>query len=213
MSLLAAGCGGVSGGDQGDGGDTSSGGQASSGKRVSIDGAGETIVWGQGEYGVVMSHGAAYDAASWREQGTRISDNGMVALATEDNPPESLVAAAQYLKEERGVRGVALMGGSAGGQTAIRAAADNPDVANQLILLSPAGGDASQLPPIPKLFVYSEDEGFADTVRRIAEEAPGDRNETLVVPGSAHAQAILDGDSADRVMREILDRLERFGGG
>jgi len=46
----------------------------------------------------------------------------------------------------------------------------------------------------------------------MADKAPGDRNEILAVPSDAHAQAIFDGDSADRIMQEILDRLERFSG-
>jgi pimeloyl-ACP methyl ester carboxylesterase len=208
VSLLVAGCGGASGGQS-----TGDGGQAASGDRVSIGGAGEALVWGdQSNYGAVMSHGAAYDAASWKEQGTKIADDGIIALATEDNSPESLTAAAQYLKKEYGVRGVALMGDSAGGRTAIQAAAENRDAFDQLILLSPAGGDASQLPPVPKLFIYSEEESLADSVEQMADKAPGDRNEILAVPSDAHAQAIFDGDSADRIMQEILDRLERFSG-
>lgn len=42
-------------------------------------------------------------------------------------------------------------------------------------------GDASGLGQEPKLFVASEDEGMAGEVRRMAEEAPGERNEALVL--------------------------------
>ena len=107
-----------------------------------------------------MAHGAAYDATSWEEQGQPIGEEGMVALAVEDTFPESLLASIDYLKEERGAQGVALVGASAGGSAALRAA------------------------------VASEDEGLAEEVRRMAEEAPGDQNEALILPGGAHAQLL-----------------------
>lgn len=139
---------------------------------MSIEGAGEGMIWGDGgDYGVVISHGAAYDAASWRPQAERIADNGMVVLAVEDTSAESLTVAARYLEDQQDLNGVVLLGASAGGQTAIQAAADNANAFDQLILLSPAGGDVSQLGNIPKLFIYSEDEALADTVRQMARQA------------------------------------------
>jgi pimeloyl-ACP methyl ester carboxylesterase len=170
----------------------------------------EAFVWGEGDYGVVMAHGASYDAASWEKQGQRIAENGIVALAPEDTSPESLLASIEYLKEERGVRGVALMGGSAGGSTVLRAAKENPGAANQLIILS-AAGDVSGLGTEPKLFVASEGESrLAEEAHRMAQEAPGDRNEALILSGDAHAQAIFQAEEGDRLMRAILERLEKY---
>jgi pimeloyl-ACP methyl ester carboxylesterase len=221
--LLLAGCGsggqaaqGEQGSEGGEGGasSTSSGSTGGgSGETVSIEGAGEAVIWGDsGNYGVVMSHGAAYDAESWTRQGSRIAENGMVALAVEDNSSESLTAATRYLKEQRGLDGVALLGASAGGQTAIQAAADNANTFDQLLLLSPAGGDVSRLGNIPKLFIYSEDEGLAGSIQQMAREA-SDPVKTVTVPGSAHAQAIFDGSNAERAMQAIVERLERYAGG
>src|SRR5215207_1861088 len=61
---------------------------------------GETaaIVWGKGDKGAVLSHGAAYDAASWEEQGQELAENGVVALAVEDTSPENLRSAVDYLE-------------------------------------------------------------------------------------------------------------------
>jgi pimeloyl-ACP methyl ester carboxylesterase len=178
-----------------------------------MEGAGEAVIWGDsGDYGVVMSHGAAYDAESWTSQGVTIAENGMVALAVEDNSSESLTAAAEYLNDQYDLNGVALLGASAGGQTAIQAAAGNADAFDQLILLSPAGGDVSRLGNIPKLFIYSEEEGLAGSIRRMAGEA-SDPVKTVTVPGSAHAQAIFDGSNAERAMQAITERLERYAGG
>ncbi len=102
------------------------------------------------------------------------------------------------------------MGGSAGGSTVLRAAKENPGAANQLIILS-AAGDVSGLGTEPKLFVASEGESrLAEEARRMAQEAPGDRNEALILSGDAHAQAIFQTEEADRLMRAILERLEKY---
>jgi hypothetical protein len=63
----------------------------------------------------------------------------------------------------------------------------------------------------PKLFVASEGEGLADTVRGMAEEAPGDRNEVLILPGDAHAQAIFETNQGEKLMRTILKLLKENG--
>jgi len=178
-------------------------------ERVEV-GETEALVWGEGDYGVVMAHGAAYDAASWEEQAQEIAGSGIVALAPEDTSPENLLASIEYLKEERGVQDVALMGASAGGSAVLRAANEEPEAADQLILLS-ATGDVAGLGEEPKLFVASEGEGMAEEVRQMAEEAPGNQNEALILPGDAHAQAIFRTGEGDRLMQAILERLEERG--
>jgi hypothetical protein len=45
----------------------------------------------------------------------------------------------------------------------------------------------------------------------MADEAPGDRNEALILPGDAHAQAIFQSEEGERLTRAILERLERYG--
>jgi hypothetical protein len=62
-----------------------------------------------------------------------------------------------------------------------------------VILLS-GTGEVSGLGEYPKLFVASEGEGLAEEVRRMAERAPGTRNEALILPGDAHAQAVFGTD-------------------
>ena len=167
-------------------------------------------MWGEGDYGVVMAHGAAYDAASWEDQAQEIAGSGIVALAPEKTSPENLLASAKYLREERGVQDVAFVGASAGGSAVLRAAEENPDAADQLILLS-ATGDVTGLGDEPKLFVASEGEGLAEEVRRMAGEAPGEQNEVLIVPGDAHAQAVFGTKEGDELMQALLKRLEEHG--
>ena len=111
--ILVAGCGGP--GEQTGGGDGSSDGPGAAGSPESVEVAGgEALLWGEGDRGAVLAHGAAYDAASWREQAERLAGNGVAALAVEDTSARSVAEAAGYLREERGVRDVTLIGASAG---------------------------------------------------------------------------------------------------
>jgi hypothetical protein len=61
--------------------------------------------------------------------------------------------------------------------------------ATAVILLS-GTGEVSGLGEYPKLFFASEGEGLAEKMRRMAERAPGSRNEVLILPEDAHAQTI-----------------------
>ena len=72
-------------------------------------------------------------------------------------------------------------------------------------------GDVSELGEYPKLFVASEGEEISARVRRMAEEAPGDRNEALILPSSAHAQAIFRTEEGDRLTQSVLERIEEYG--
>jgi pimeloyl-ACP methyl ester carboxylesterase len=210
LALLAgiflAGCGGPEG--HTGGGDGSSDGPGVAGSPESVEVAGgEALLWGEGDRGVVLAHGAAYDAASWREQAERLAGNGVAALAVEDTSARSVVEAAGYLKEERGVRDVTLIGASAGTAGVLGAAEETPGLVDGVILLS-GTGEVSGLGEYPKLFVASEGEGLAEEVRRMAEKSPGSRNEALILSGDAHAQAIFGTDQGERLMRAILERLK-----
>ena len=200
--LLSSGCG--SSGDSGEEPESDT-----SGERISV-GETEGIVWGEGDRGAVLAHGAAYDAASWETQGQTLAENGVTALAVEDTSPANLRSAVDYLKEEYGVESVALIGASAGARTALQAAEQYPEEVGQIILLS-GTGDVSGLGGYPKLFVASEGEGIAEEARRMAEEAPGEQNETLILSGDAHAQAIFRTEEGERLMQTILERLEEYG--
>ena len=209
VGIFCVGCGSPEeqGGRQG--GSSSGSSQAGSGEAVEVGGT-EAIVWGEGERGAVLAHGAVYDAASWGDQAQRIAENGAVALAVEDTSAQTVAEAARYLEDERGVRDVTLIGASAGTGGVLGAAEENPRLAEGVILLS-GTGDVSGLGEYPKLFVASENEGLAPEVRRMAEEAPGGRNEALILPGDAHAQAIFETDQGEKLVQAILELLEKSG--
>lgn len=179
---------------------------ASDGERVSIDGAGEALIWGEGKSVVLLAHGAAFDAASWQPQATRIADAGNLVVSLEDIAPESILAAIEYLRENRSATSVALIGASAGADASLQALAMEPGAVNQLITLS-VNSTADDLGDEPKLFIASEAEPVADLSTELAASSGGSSNEALILPGSAHAQAIFDGDQADPAMKAILDRL------
>lgn len=166
--------------------------------------------WGDGDYGVVLAHGAAYDAASWEEQATAIAELGTTVIAVEDISPEGIRAAVDDLQGD-GVDDVALVGGSAGADAILELASSEPDLPDQLILLSPnstVGGLGSE----PKLFIASEEEPVAEVSTELAESSPGDDNEAIILPGSAHAQNMFDTDVAERVLDAMLERIEQYAG-
>ena len=171
-----------------------------------IDIAGSTaLTWGDGSYGVVLAHGASFDAASWEEQATAIAGQDATVVAVEDISPGAIAAAVRKLHDD-GIDDVALVGGSAGADAILRLATTAPDLADQLILLSP-NSTVDGLGGQPKLFIAGEDEPRADVAHRLAESAPGEDNDVVLLPGSAHAQGIFESDQGDRTMRLILSRL------
>lgn len=168
-------------------------------------GGSDVLTWGSGDYGVVLAHGAAFDAASWTEQAVAIAEQGATVVAVEDISPEAIAAAVELLRDD-GIDRVALVGGSAGADAILRLAAEQPDLPDQLVLLSP-NTVVEGLGSEPKLFVASEGEPGADLSRQLAETAPGDDNVVLVVGGSAHAQNLFDSPQGSDVLEAVLERL------
>jgi pimeloyl-ACP methyl ester carboxylesterase len=180
-------------------------GADSSGEPLEIGGS-SSLTWGDGAYGVVLAHGASYDAASWEDQAEAIAEQDATVVAVEDISPAAIADAVRHLQED-GIEDVALVGGSAGADAILQLSVSEPDLADQVILLSPnvvVDGLGEQ----PKLLIASEDEPRADVPQQIADAAPGDDNEVVLLPGSAHAQGIFDSDQGDRALELILDRLE-----
>ncbi|CAA9332242.1 MAG: hypothetical protein AVDCRST_MAG36-991 [uncultured Nocardioidaceae bacterium] len=182
-------------------------GSSTTGAEVDVVGS-SALSWGDGAHGVVLAHGASYDAASWEEQATAMAEQGATVVAVEDISPQAIEDAARQLQED-GIEDVALVGASAGADAVLRLAVAEPDLADQLILLSP-NTVVDGLGDQPKLFIASEDEPVADVSRRLAVSAPGRDNEVVLLPGSAHAQGIFSSDYAERATTLILDRLTQY---
>lgn len=185
--------------------DPGSDGSAPSGAARGDVGGNDALRWGEGDRGVVLAHGAAFDAASWAEQATLIADEGFTVVAVEDISPEAIGGTVDALRDE-GIEDVTLIGGSAGADGILRLAADQPDLPSALILLSP-NLVVEGLGTEPKLFIASEDEAVADVSPQLAAVSAGSQNEAVLLPGSAHAQNIFDTDQKEPVEQMILDRL------
>ena len=162
------------------------------------------LIWGNAsDFGVVLSHGAVYDAKSWEEEAEKLADEGMTVYAVEDTDPEVLIEAADMLKDEYGAEKTAIIGASAGGQSTIDALVQKDADFDQVVLLSP-GGDATEIEDIPVLVIYSEDEGFDEL-----EENKGSNIETIAISGNAHAQELFDDEeSSEKTMDSIIEFLE-----
>lgn len=189
--------------------------QSPGGTRIEVERNGrmtQALLWGKGDYAVVLVHGAIYDAASWAALAQAIARDGMVALVVEETDPSDINAAREYLRKRYGVRSVALVGASAGGSAAMEATRQSPGEWDQLVVLS-AVGNAHDLGTIPKLFVASEGEGIADSIHRMARETPGRDNEAVLLRGTAHAQAIFKTEEGPRLIKLILDRLRARANG
>ncbi|WP_200948172.1 hypothetical protein [Nocardioides sp. Soil774] len=179
----------------------------SSGQTISVAGS-PALRRGEGDYGVVLAHGAAFDAASWEEQAVAIANQGASVIAVEDIDPDAIRNAVEKLQGE-GVADVALVGASAGADAILDLASQDPSLADQLILLSP-NATVDGLGEEPKLFVASEDEPVANVSTELASSSPGEENEVTILPGSAHAQNIFATDQAGPVLDAMLQRLKRF---
>lgn len=164
----------------------------------------EGTLWeADGDSGVILSHGAVYDADSWEEQGAELAENGMTTFAVEDTSTDDIISAAKMLKSKYDVKHLSIIGASAGATGAIDATIDTEIVFDKIILLSPSG-QPNDIEDIPVLVIYSEEEGF--------EGLESDKNEnieTVEMPGSAHAQELfMEKDSAEETMNYILDFIK-----
>jgi len=168
---------------------------------------GSALLWRGGERSVLLLHGAAYDAASWEAEAQAMVGQGFTVMAIEELAPDAVRDGIAYLTDACGASGVTMIGASAGGGAALEVLAAEPEGISGLILLS-ATGDVAALGEYPKLFVASEDEGLGEQLAANAEEAPGDQNETLILPGSAHAQAIFTTDQGEPLIEAILTFLD-----
>ncbi len=148
------------------------------------------------------------DAASWATQAATFADKGMTVVAVESATPGAAVSALRSLLEDGGLDRVALLGAGDGAGVALQAALDEPELVDQLVVIS-ASGDAAALDVFPKLFVASEGEPAAGDAERMADESRGDWNALFLAPGEASGQALLsDETGGEPAMEAIVARLE-----
>lgn len=182
-------------------------------------------LYGTGDRGVVLAHGARFDKESWAAQARALASEGFRVLAIDfrgkgrsrggegstgswDEWHLDVLAAARFLRR-RGATSVAVVGASIGGYAAARASVAAPDEIDRLVLLAHSPIEEPERMAGRKLFVTARDDvdgtGAARLVaiREQLERSPGPK-ELLVLDGSAHAQLLFDTDQGERLMREIV---------
>jgi pimeloyl-ACP methyl ester carboxylesterase len=180
-------------------------------------------VYGTGDRGVVLAHGARFDNASWGPQAEVMAKAGFYVLAIDfrgyeqsrggdKSAPGSgekyqdILAAVRYLREN-GAKSVSVIGASMGGGASANAAihARRGEI-DRLILLAPVPVAEPERLTGPKLFVVSRGDALAAKVREQFEKAP-EPKELMILEGSAHAQFLFQTDQGERLMKKILESL------
>lgn len=179
-------------------------------------------VYGQGPRAVVLAHGGRFDRSSWAPQARVLADAGFRVVAIDfrgrgasragvagrDSAHLDLLGALRYLRAQ-GVRSVAMVGGSFGGEMAALAVLAAPGEVDRLVLLAHSPIERPERLATRTLFVVARGDTTARGEPRLAairdqyERAPGPR-ELLVLEGSAHAQFLFATGEGERLLREIV---------
>src|SRR5579872_399198 len=132
-------------------------------------------VYGSGERGVVLAHGAKFDKASWKDQAAEIAHAGFRVVAVEfrgygkskggpnskpgfDDMYLDVLAGVKYLRDN-GATSVAVIGASMGGMAAANAVVKGtPGQIDRLILLAPAPIQEPEKIAGPKLVIVGKDD-------------------------------------------------------
>jgi fermentation-respiration switch protein FrsA (DUF1100 family) len=188
-------------------------------------------LYGKGERGVVLAHGARFNKESWKKQAQVLAKAEFRVLAIDfrgygqsrgpgDSDPLSaplrldVLAAVRYLWKT-GAKSVSVVGASMGGGAAADAsiAAKTGEIDRLVLLGATASGPPEKLKG-RKLFIVSRDDRQGDGVLRLVkireqyERAP-EPKELLILDGSAHAQLLFATEEGERLMREIVRFLSQ----
>lgn len=183
---------------------------------VSFDTSGGTTVegtlYGTGDCGVVLVPQINLDRGSWRPQAERLAANGWLALPIDEGEQRvaAVRAAVEFLRSERDVSTVVLVGASTGGAAVVGAAAERPTRVDGVVTLSGAGG-AGRADALTgqKLFVVSEgnEQRFVDVATELHSDA-SDPKRLLTVDGAAHGQRLFESEHSEAVWAAMLGLLE-----
>lgn len=182
-------------------------------------------LYGEGDHGVVLAHGARFDKESWQEQARTLARAGYRVLAIDfrgygksRGGDESrrryeglyldILGAVRYLRET-GAKTVSVVGGSMGGGAAAEAAVEaKPGEIDRLVLLAASPIEHPERLKGRKLFITSRGDSIGNgrlrlpRIREQYEKAP-EPKKLVVLEGDAHAQHIFKTDQGARLMQEI----------
>ena len=169
---------------------------------------------GQNEVGVILSHMQPNDQSAWFEFAQSLADQGYAALTFDfrgygdsqgekdfSKLDEDLREALRFMRDDRGLTQVFLIGASMGGTTSLVVAAQE-DVAGVVAVSAPAQfEDQDALGAVvgivePKLFIVSEDDTAAMLSLQELEEESSGSTESERYPGNAHGTNLLQSEHA-----------------
>jgi len=173
-----------------------------------------------GLHGIVLAHGAIFNKESWQSFSKQLNNKGFSVLAinfrgygnsVSGKKPaalyEDILAGVNFLKQQKHIKKVSVLGASMGGAAAAEAAIHaKPSDIYKLILLSPANVSHPEQLKGSILFIASQDEFLRKTITAQFNAAPGPKQLRLI-PGKAHAQHIFKGKQAALLSESILEFL------
>lgn len=176
-------------------------------------------LYGNGSHAVVLGHGGVFNKESWHALAMEMKSEGLRVLAIDfrgygksvagkrsDARHLDLLAGIDYLKEN-GAERVSLLGGSMGGGAAAQAAVDSEAGSiEKLILLAHVPVNSPKKLNGDKLFIVSEGDRLADSVRSQFKKAPEPKR-LEILEGSAHAQHIFKTKHGPALTKMIVEFL------
>ena len=145
-------------------------------------------------------------AQAWSTVAPALAEHGMQVVALDGASPAGLRAAVAWLRDQGAARSAVMTSGVAF-RAAFTVGSEDATLIDQLIAIS-ADGDASGLGEFPKLFVAAEGEPVAGSATRMANQARGDWNAELLVPGTEGGLAVFVGPAAPATLDAVIRRLE-----
>ena len=168
----------------------------------------EGTLYGRGSCGVVLVPQINRDRGSWYPQAERLAEQGHVALPIDegDDRVEAVLGAVEYLRAERNVSHVVVMGASTGGEAVVTAAATEPDRIDGVVALSASGGvDRADQLTGQKLFVVSRDDEqrFVDIATGLTDSA-SEPSQLETYNGGAHGQGLFESSHRKALWDTVL---------
>ncbi|HZQ07362.1 MAG TPA: hypothetical protein VFD70_12350 [Anaerolineae bacterium] len=141
------------------------------------------------------SHGLA-EKQTWFDFAEDLARQGYVslALALPEQTSAGVIAALHYLRSQAFVdpERIVLFGADQGAQTAVLAAAQDPQIRGLILLSAQSRDEVSQLGSRPVLLLASEKDRqgyFVEQAQALAPKIPG-AHELVILPGSSHGTAV-----------------------
>jgi len=173
-----------------------------------------------GERAVVLAHGAIFNRKSWAGLIESLLENNISVLAIDfrgygESSPGSggkendVLAAMEFLKQQKGISKVSLLGASMGGRAvALAAIKAPPGSIDKIILLSPAPiADTAKLTG-NILYIASRHEPMLGMIQQQFEKTP-EPKKMVLLEGSAHAQHILKTGQKQTLIETIINFLKQ----